>query len=242
MNLATLLSNDINIAYKPVNKQEETELLIKAKQGDKQAQNKLVNSQLKRITAIARGYADYRNNIADLISEGTLGLVDAITMYDFEKAGNMRFHSYAQWYIRAQITYAVYDNQPLTTPRSKSKAKAEVKDANGKIIKERIEAVKHNMVSINAPVGDEDNAGTFETILPDNAIGVDKMCEFSGIMELLGNALDEREIGIFEARVFDDATYEQIAELFGMNSRQAAQLQVNKVLTKVTRLCKNRVR
>jgi RNA polymerase primary sigma factor len=88
-----ILSAQINKAYKPVDNATEIDLLLKAKSGDYNAQNDLVNSQLKTIFSIARGYVSYNNPLTDLVSQGTIGLIKAIHKFDFEKAGTMRFQA-----------------------------------------------------------------------------------------------------------------------------------------------------
>jgi DNA-directed RNA polymerase sigma subunit (sigma70/sigma32) len=121
--LNNILSKDIANSYAPMGRAEEVECIIEAKAGNHIAQNKLVNSQLKRIVSIARTYSNHTNSVQDLISEGTIGLIHAITMYDLEKANDIRFHSYAQWWIREHIGNYVCDNQLVVLPRNQSKGK-----------------------------------------------------------------------------------------------------------------------
>lgn len=233
------LAKDITNSYCPLSKEEETQFLIRAKAGDYVAQNKLVNAQLKRIVAIARGYASHINPIQDLISEGTIGLIRAIDSFDFNKAEGMRFHSYAQWWIREQIGNVVSDNQLMRLPRSKSKCKKEVRDENGKIIKERKEGTRINSVSINSPISEDSNAGTFEGMLPDEkALSADTLVEYTKMMGKLTAGLEPRELEMFEARVFDECTYDDMAEQFGLNSREVVRQHLNKIIVKAQRICK----
>lgn len=242
MNLDSILSAQIAKAYKPVDNATEIDLLLKAKSGDYNAQNDLVNSQLKTIFSIARGYVSYNNPLTDLVSQGTIGLIKAIHKFDFEKAGTMRFQAYALWWIRAEITYLVYDNQPLTVPRNKSKGKASVKDDEGNVIEEAIEPIKFNVVSINAPVSDDEGSSTFDNIIPSDDIGIDKKQEYAAIMELLAKHLTETEFAMFEARILDDRTYEDIGIQFNIKTREGVRQHVNKVLVKVSSIVKNRIR
>lgn len=242
MNLESILSAELNKAYKPVDQETEYELLIKAKAGDYKAQNDLVESQLKCIIDIARGYVSYNNPLTDLVSQGTIGLIKAIKTFDFEKAGNRRFHIHAKPWIRAEITYQVYDNQPITVPRNKSKGKASVKDDEGNVIEEAIEPIKFNVVSINAPVSDDEGSSTFENIIPSDDVSSDKKQEFASIMELLAKHLTETELAMFEARMLDYRTYEEIGAQFGIKTREGVRQHVNKVLAKVNSIVKNRIR
>lgn len=232
-------SQDVKKAYCPMSRDEEYDCLHKAKTGDNRAQNKLVNAQLKRIIAIARSYSNHINSVEELTSEGTLGLVKAIETFDFDKAGTMRFHSYAQWWIREHITNVVYDNQLMRLPRSQSKSKKEVRDENGKIIKEKKEGIRVNSVSISAPVSEDSNAGTFESMIPDEtALSADTLVEYTKMMGKLSEGLTESELDMFEARFFDECTYEQIGELFGIKTREGARQHVEKVLVKARKICK----
>lgn len=236
--ITSAFSQDVKKAYCPMSRDEEYDCLRKAKAGDNRAQNKLVSAQLKRIIAIARSYSNHINTVEELTSEGTLGLVKAIESFDFEKAGTMRFHSYAQWWIREHIANVVYDNQLMRLPRSQSKCKKEVRDDNGKVVKERKEGTRVNSVSINAPVSEDSNAGTFESMLADEtALSVDTLVEYNNMMHKLSEGLTERELNMFEARIFDECTYEEIGELFGINTREGVRQHIDKILVKARKIC-----
>ena len=86
--------------YKVLKPAEERELVIKAKAGDEEAREKLINSNLRFAYSIARNYAN-EDNIKDLINEGNRGLIIAIEKLDENK--DNRFLSYAIWYIKREI-------------------------------------------------------------------------------------------------------------------------------------------
>src|SRR5713101_3952885 len=69
--------------------------------GDHEAAHKLVNSRLRLVAKIARGYRGYGLPISDLISEGNVGLIGAIQRFKPEKG--FRLATYAVWWIRASI-------------------------------------------------------------------------------------------------------------------------------------------
>jgi RNA polymerase sigma-32 factor len=69
--------------------------------GDGKAAHKLVISHLRLVARIAMGYRGYGLPIAELISEGNIGLMQAMKRYDPEKGS--RFSSYATWWIKAAI-------------------------------------------------------------------------------------------------------------------------------------------
>lgn len=84
---------------------EEIALARQVKQGDKQALNKLVRSNLKFVVYIAREYEDRGLPLDELISEGNLGLIEAAHRFDPERG--FKFISYAVWWIRQSILRAL---------------------------------------------------------------------------------------------------------------------------------------
>ncbi len=82
---------------------EEEFVLAKkwAQDRDPEAAEKLVNAHLRLVAKIAHGYKGYGLPIADLISEGNVGLVQALGKYDPDRG--FRFSTYAMWWIKAAI-------------------------------------------------------------------------------------------------------------------------------------------
>jgi RNA polymerase sigma-32 factor len=69
--------------------------------GDRAAADRLVTSHLRLVAKIAWGYRGYGLPMSDLISEGTLGMLEAVKRFDPERG--FRLASYATWWIRRQI-------------------------------------------------------------------------------------------------------------------------------------------
>ncbi len=82
---------------------EEEYMLAKRfkEHGDSEAAHKLVTSHLRLVAKIAMGYRGYGLPITDLISEGNVGIMQAVKKFDPEKG--FRLATYAMWWIRAQI-------------------------------------------------------------------------------------------------------------------------------------------
>ena len=100
--------NDVYPYLKKINQfpiltdEEEKRLAIDwLKNGDTKAAQKLVTSHLRLVAKIAMGYKGYGLPLFDLISEGNLGLIQAIRKFDPEKG--FRLATYAIWWIRASI-------------------------------------------------------------------------------------------------------------------------------------------
>ncbi|MDV7338206.1 RNA polymerase sigma factor RpoH [Terasakiella sp. A23] len=70
--------------------------------GDVDAAHKLVTSHLRLVAKIAMGYKGYGLPVADLISEGNVGLMKAVKKFEPEKG--FRLSTYAMWWIRASVT------------------------------------------------------------------------------------------------------------------------------------------
>src|ERR1700731_3519911 len=87
----------------PMLERQEEYLLDKRwrEHGDHEAAHKLVNSHLRLVARIARGYRGYGLPISDLISEGNVGLMRAIERFEPKKG--FRLATYAVWWIRASI-------------------------------------------------------------------------------------------------------------------------------------------
>ncbi len=88
-----------------ISHEEEYELALKAKQGDKRAREKLINANLRFVVTVAKKYQGQGLPLEDLINEGNLGLLTAIDKFEPEKG--YHFISYAVWWIRQSIMKAV---------------------------------------------------------------------------------------------------------------------------------------
>lgn len=90
----------------PLTKAEEEKLWYKYKyEGDEQAKNKLITSNLKFVAKIANKYRGRGLSYSDLIAEGNIGLIKSLDYFD-EKKGN-RVLSYAVWWIRQMMMEAI---------------------------------------------------------------------------------------------------------------------------------------
>lgn len=84
---------------------EEKELGYLIQKGDKKALGKLVESNLRFVVSYVKKYRGMGLSLPDLINEGNLGLIEAAKRFDPEK--NVKFISYAVWWIRQAIIHAL---------------------------------------------------------------------------------------------------------------------------------------
>ena len=88
-------------SYPLLNFEEELELSRHIKEGNREALNTLIKSNLRLVVKIARPYAASDVSFMDLVQEGNLGLMHAAEKYDHAK--KVRFCTYANWWIRQFI-------------------------------------------------------------------------------------------------------------------------------------------
>src|SRR5438445_1656174 len=91
--------------------QQEIELAGKIKKGDAEARERMINSNLRLVVTIAHDYVNLGLPLADLISEGTIGLTKAVERFDPAKGAKLS--TYAAWWIKRSIKAAL-SNQVKT--------------------------------------------------------------------------------------------------------------------------------
>lgn len=112
--------------FKTLSREEERELAIRAKNGDVEAMNRLIQANLKFVVKIAARYQNRGLSLSELISEGNIGLIKAIEKFDPDK--DVKLISYAIWWIKQRITLAVSEKSSLIrVPMGKTSAAHRVK-------------------------------------------------------------------------------------------------------------------
>ncbi len=105
--------------FKPLPRELEHKLAIKARNGDKDALNTLIQANLKFVVKIASRYQNRGLSLSELISEGNIGLIKAIEKFDPEK--DIKLISYAIWWIKQRIMLAISEkNTLIRVPLGKS--------------------------------------------------------------------------------------------------------------------------
>ena len=86
---------------------EEQEVAKRCAEGDEEAKNRLITANLRLVINIAKNYVGRGMFLLDLIQEGNLGLIKAVSKFDYTKG--FKFSTYATWWIRQSITRAIAD-------------------------------------------------------------------------------------------------------------------------------------
>jgi len=109
-----------------LDREEERNLARRARDGDEEARNRLVEANLRFVIKIAKGYMNQGLALQDLIQEGNIGLMEAIERFDPDKG--FRLTTYASWWINLYIQRAVQTRvRPIKLPLNKLETLRKIK-------------------------------------------------------------------------------------------------------------------
>jgi RNA polymerase sigma-32 factor len=181
----------------PMLEPQEEYMLAKSwrEHGDRAAAHKLVTSHLRLVAKIAMGYRGYGLPISEVISEGNVGLMQAVKRFEPEKG--FRLATYAMWWIKAAIQEYILRSWSLvkmgTTANQKKlffnlrKAKSRISALEDgdlrpdqvKIIAKRLGVTEQDVVdmnrrlggdvSLNAPIREDGDSGEWQDWLVDDS-------------------------------------------------------------------------
>ncbi|MDR3201338.1 MAG: RNA polymerase sigma factor RpoD/SigA [Spirochaetales bacterium] len=109
-NVLSLYLKEIN-RIPLLTREEEVRYATLARQGQKEAREKLLQANLRFVVNVAKKYQNQGLPLTDLISEGNIGLINAIERFDVDKG--YHFISYAVWWIRQAILKAICEKSRL---------------------------------------------------------------------------------------------------------------------------------
>jgi RNA polymerase primary sigma factor len=192
---------------------DQTELAVLAQKGDEAARTALVTMNEKFVYMVARQYMGQGLELADMVQEGNIGLLKAITLYD-PKTGN-KFLTYASWWIKQAILQALgeYNRQvrlpvnrinvleryrkvksALTQELQREPSQAEILQAMGI---EAHELYDQHSTSYNTQFGGESGEGSMLDLLPDETEAAPNdalLCQgFLEELDLVLEQLNDRE-------------------------------------------------
>ncbi|TNE86341.1 MAG: sigma-70 family RNA polymerase sigma factor [Deltaproteobacteria bacterium] len=210
--------------YPLLSAEEEREAAVAfVEHGDAEAAEKLVTANLRLVIKIAFQYHRQWANVLDLIQEGNVGLVEALSRYDPYR--EIRFSSYAQYWIRAMILRFLLDNFRLVrlgSTRAGRKLFFQLQKERDRLIQEGIDpttkvladrlgvsekevhAVDQHMrapaLSFHAPASGEDEGRTLAEVVPE--VGATPVDEQAARHEL--GAILQQKLAAFAESITDD--------------------------------------
>lgn len=201
---------------------------------DKQKDNihqELVEGNLRFVITVAKQYQNQGLPFPDLIAEGNMGLIKAIDNFDWTK--NLRFISYAVWWVRQCILQSLNENArtirlPVNVVQDLQRAKKEVEN-NGKQLSDKFTSLP-SMVNLNDEIN-EDGDTLIDVIVNDNCVMPDDSFDTKDklkekLMDVLG-ILDKRERSIIEdyfGLTGTPRTLEDIGDDFNLTKERVRQI------------------
>lgn len=249
--------------YPLLNAFEERTLAKRIVDGDEEARNLLARANLRLVVSIAKKYVGRSPDLTllDLIQEGNLGLFKAVDKFDFTKG--FKFSTYATWWIRQAITRALADqSRTIRIPVHMVETMAKYKQVSRRLSQDlgrepmpeeiatemgvevekiyQIEKISQDTISLELPVGDEDDRSRLSDFISDDKIvSPDQEVAHSILTDQITEILDtlsEKERKILEMRHgLLDGTYhtlEEVGKEFGVTRERIRQIEA-KALEKI---------
>ncbi len=219
-----------------ISHEEETELAVKAKNGDKAARDKLITSNLRFVVSVAKKFRGQGLPLSDLINEGNIGLITAIEKFEPDKG--YHFISYAVWWIRQAILKAIPEkSRAVRLPLNRSNELMQVQKARRELMHkmetsdpttediaaetgldpkliEDLLAVSSEMVSFDSPVRKGEDGSTFADFLEDESAGPES--------QVMDNAMKEEVRSLLS--VLTDKERDIIIKRTGLDGKEAMSL------------------
>ncbi len=232
---------------------DEMILAQKMAEGDADAKDQLVKSNLRLVVSIAKKYVGKGMFFLDLIQEGNLGLMKAVEKFDYRKG--YKFSTYATWWIRQAITRAIADQartiripvhmvetihkvsrvsrQLLQELGREPTAKEVAKEMNMSTEKVReIMKVAQDPVSLETPIGEEEDSHLGDFIPDDGSPAPDEKASYTMLREQLSevlHTLTPREESVLRLRfgLVDgrQRTLEEVGKEFNITRERIRQIE-----------------
>ena len=236
----------VNTSKLPLlNRKEKEELLIKIKQGDKEARNEFINGNLRLVLSVIQRFSGRGEAADDLFQVGCVGLIKAIDNFDLSQ--NVQFSTYAVPMIIGEVKRYLRDNNSIRVSRSvrdlaykalqfkEQYTKEHGKEPTIEMIAKELGVERENIVfcfdAIQDPISLQEpvyNEGT-ENIyiidqIKDNNNTDERWTEKMTIAGAL-EKLNEKERMIVNKRFFEARTQMEVAEEIGISQAQVSRLE-----------------
>ena len=237
-----------------LNYEEEIELAQKVLEGDDDAKQKLIESNLRLVVSIAKKHTNRGLKMLDLIQEGNMGLMKAVEKFEYEKG--FKFSTYATWWIRQAITRAIADQgTTILIPVHMIETINEIKKESRIILQEtgkeptaeelskklelpvdKVKAIlemNQDPISLETPVGSEEDSELGDFVEDDKFLNPYDATTRVLLKEQLDEVLktlNEREEMVLRYRYgLDDGspkTLEEVGKIFNVTRERIRQIEV----------------
>jgi RNA polymerase sigma-32 factor len=209
---------------KPMTREFETKIAKEYQRtADPALAKQLVEANLRLVIKIAAEYSRFHGNLADLVQEGNLGLLEAVSRYDPDRG--VRLASYAGWWIRAFILKYILDTARIVRAgRSRAERRGFFHGQAPPVD-----------VSLDDPLGGDDSSATLMDRMTDardtRADDAFESAQLKSILhdelEQFGEALGERDAAVFRDRLIaeDPRPRKEIASQFALSRERIRQIE-----------------
>ena len=234
--------------------EEEIEYAQKVLNGDEEAKQKLIESNLRLVVSIAKKHTNRGLKMLDLIQEGNMGLMKAVEKFEYEKG--FKFSTYATWWIRQAITRAIADQGrtiriPVHMIETINKIKKESriilqetgKEPTGEELSKKLELpvekvknileMNQDPISLETPVGSEEDSELGDFVEDDkfaNPYDATTRVLLKEQLDDVLKTLNEREEKVLRYRYgLDDGsqkTLEEVGKIFNVTRERIRQIEV----------------
>ena len=232
--------------------EEEIEYAQKVLNGDEEAKQKLIESNLRLVVSIAKKHTNRGLKMLDLIQEGNMGLMKAVEKFEYEKG--FKFSTYATWWIRQAITRAIADQgRTIRIPVHMIETINKIKKESRIILQETgkeptaeelskklelpVEKVKNILemnqdpISLETPVGSEEDSELGDFVEDDkfaNPYDATTRVLLKEQLDDVLKTLNEREEKVLRYGLDDGSqkTLEEVGKIFNVTRERIRQIEV----------------